>query len=90
MATPLTPPKPPPLRARIIDWMTQHPGEHRPRDVAAGLTPADGDSQAEWTTKVNTAMSRMHKAGALVRERRSESAHGPGSYYQLAPAEAVQ
>lgn len=82
MATPKL--KPTGLRQRIIMWMLTHPGEHRPRDVAAALTAPDGDTPAQWTTKVNTAMTRMHKAGTLNRERRSEAAHGPGSYYRLA------
>lgn len=83
MATPLPKLKPTGLRARIIGWMLQHPGEHRPRDVAAGLSPPETDTTAQWTTKVNTAMTRMHHAGVLTRERRSEAAHGPGSYYRI-------
>lgn len=77
------------LPGRIRAWLAEHPGDHRPRDVAKALGVPDGSDRSRWTIRVGAAMSRMYLAGELTR-RRDVSAGGatvkrPPTLYALAP-----
>lgn len=64
------------LPARIRNWLFNHPGEHRGRDIAAGI--------GEPTQPVNNALGRLARDGEV--ERRRESVEGrkvPITYYRF-------
>lgn len=58
------------LPASIRLWLIDHPGEHRARDVAAGITRPADMTVAKWSQKVANALSRMARDGSVTREYR--------------------
>ena len=75
------------IRGRIRAWLANHPGAHRPRDIAAGLGVPVDSTRSKWTIRVGAEVSRMALAGELQRVTPSVpggSVKRPPTYYALA------
>lgn len=72
------------LPAQIRQWLTDHPGEHRARDVAEGLGLPDGMKRADWSQKVANALGRLSREGAVTRRDRDLENHKrPVGFYSI-------
>lgn len=77
------------LPTRLCAWLREHPGEHRARDVAAGLGAPDGMPRAEWSQKVANALGREVQRGTVRREDRDLGYKRPVGLYSAAETTAV-
>lgn len=66
------------LPSRIRDWLTEHPGEHRPAEVCDGLPAPEHTPRKRWMTRVGGELSRMALAGDLVRRQVPHESGEPG------------
>lgn len=67
------------LASRIRLWLLTHPGAHRPRDIAKGMTRPPERTPSQWCVDVGRECSRMASKGWLTRDQQ-----GPRlSYYGL-------
>ena len=71
------------LPTRLTEWLRQHPGEHRARDVAAGLGVPDGMTRAAWSQKVANALGREVQRGTVRRQDRDLGYKRPVGLYAL-------
>lgn len=69
------------LPSRIVTWLRQNPGQHRTRDVAAGLPAPDGMKPKVWTQKVGNALGRLARDGDVVREHIDIGHRHPVGHY---------
>lgn len=74
------------LPARLCSWLREHPGEHRARDVAAGLGVPSGMTRATWSQKVANALGRLTRDGQVIRQNRDLGYARPTGLYSM-PAE---
>lgn len=78
------------LSSRIRLWLLDHPGPHRPAQIAAGLGVPEGIEKQKWTQKVANECARMANP-AQGRRRTLDRVKIEGWWgngYQLAPADA--
>lgn len=74
------------LSSRIRLWLLDHPGQHRPSQIAAGLGIPAGVAKQKWTQKVANECARMANP-AQGRRRTLDRVEEPGWWgksYQLA------
>lgn len=69
------------LPAQITSWLAEHPGEHRTRDVAAGIPAPDGMRPKVWTHKVGNALGRLARDGDVTRVYRDIGHARPVGHY---------
>ena len=72
------------LPSSIRLWLIDHPGEHRARDVAAGIKRPAELTVATWSQKVANALARMARDGSVVREYRDIGHKKPVGMYRIA------
>lgn len=64
------------LSSRITTWLAEHPGTHRPAEIAAGLgvpasygvEPGKKPPKSRWTVDVGRECSRMFGRGQLAKQ----------------------
>lgn len=49
------------LNTQIRMYLLDHPGAHRPRDIAAALPRPDGFDRSKWTMRVANMCARLSK-----------------------------
>lgn len=50
-------------RDRILTWLREHPGQHRPSEISTGL----GVTGAEPRMRIHNEVARLHREGLLAR-----------------------
>lgn len=73
------------IPATITAWLRDHPGEHRTRDVAAGLGVPEGMKPKVWTQKVGNALGRLARDGDVRRVYRDIGHARPVGHYTTDP-----
>lgn len=76
------------LNTQIRMHLLDHPGAHRPRDIAAALPRPEGFDRSKWTMRVANVCAQLSKPARgrnAYLERVEKDADNPFTRYRLAP-----